>query len=74
MRSIGRFLIVVGLVILVIWGLYFLFTVVFPELPSPVKVAFTAIAIGFILLLASLARERHRASKEEREKFKEVEK
>jgi len=40
----------------------------------PVKIAIAAIAIGLIILLASLGKERYRASKEEREKFKEVEK
>jgi hypothetical protein len=40
----------------------------------PVKIAIAAIAVGLIILLASLGWERYRASKEEKEKFKEVEK
>jgi Flp pilus assembly protein TadB len=74
LRKIGGILVAVGLAILVGWGLYLVFGLVFPWLPLPVKIAFAAIAIGLILLLASLVRERYRASKEEKEKFKEVEK
>jgi hypothetical protein len=40
----------------------------------PVKIAIAAIAVGLIILLASLGRERYRASREEKEKFKGVEK
>ncbi|MHC1578242.1 MAG: hypothetical protein ACXQTH_00640 [Dehalococcoidia bacterium] len=74
MRKIGGILLGVGLGILIGWGLYLLFGLAFPSLPLPVKIAFAAIAIGLILLLASLGWERHQASKEEKEKFKEVEK
>lgn len=74
MRTIGGILVAVGLGILIGWGLYVLFGLLFPWLPWPVKIATAAIAIGLILLLASLGWERHKASKEESEKFKEVEK
>jgi Flp pilus assembly protein TadB len=74
MRKLGGILLAVGLGILICWGLYLLFGLAFPWLPLPVKIAFAAIAIGLILLLASLGRERYRASKEEKDKFKEVEK
>jgi membrane protein implicated in regulation of membrane protease activity len=74
MRKLGGILLAVGLSILIGWGLYLLFGLAFPWLPLPVKIAFAAIAIGLILLLASLGRERYRASKEEKDKFKEVEK
>ena len=74
LRKIGGILLAVGLGILIGWGLYLLFSLAFPWLPLLVKIAFAAIAIGLILLLASLSRERYRASREEKEKFKEVEK
>ncbi len=73
MRKIGGILLGTGLGILAGWGLYQLFGRAFPSLPLPVKIASVAIAIGLIILLASLGRERYRASKEEKEKFKEVE-
>jgi ABC-type antimicrobial peptide transport system permease subunit len=74
MRKIGGILLGTGLGILVGWGLYQLFSRAFPSLPLPVKIAIAAIAIGLIILLASLGWERYRTSKEEKEKFKEVEK
>jgi len=74
MRKIGGILLGVGLGILAGWGLYQLFGRAFPSWPLPVKIAVAAIAIGLIILLVSLGRERYRASKEEKEKFKEVEK
>ncbi len=64
----------VGVGILIGWGFYLLFGLLFPWLPLPVKIATAAIAIGLILLLASLGWERHKAFREESEKFKEVEK
>lgn len=73
MRKIGGILLGTGLGILAGWGLYQLFGRAFPSLPLPVKIASAAIAIGLIILLASLGRERYRASKQEKEKFKEVE-
>ena len=74
MRKIGGILLAVGLGILIGWGLYWFFRLAFLELPLPVKIAIAAIAVGLIILLASLGWERHRASREEKEKFKEVEK
>ena len=74
MRKIGGILLGVGLGILVVWGFYWFFLQALPSLPLPVKIASAAIAMGFIILLASLGRERHRASKEEKKKFKGVEK
>jgi membrane protein implicated in regulation of membrane protease activity len=74
MRKIGGILLAIGLGILVGCGLYLVFGLLFPWLPLPVKIAFATIAVGLILLLASLVRERYRASKEEKDKFKEVEK
>ncbi|NWF77548.1 MAG: hypothetical protein HXY36_02980 [Chloroflexi bacterium] len=74
MRKIGGTLLTVGLGILIGWGLYWFFRLAFLTLPLPVKIAIAAIAVGLIILLASLVWERHRASKEEKEKFKGVEK
>ncbi len=74
MRKIGGILLAIGLGTLIGWGLYWFFRLAFLELPLPVKIAIAAIAIGLIILLASLGWERYRASKEEKEKFKEVEK
>jgi len=74
LRKIGSVLLIAGLGILIGWGLYWFFGLAFPWLPLPVKIAISAIAIGIILLLASLGRERYRTSKEERDRFKEVEK
>ena len=74
MRKMGGILLAVGLGILLGWGLYWFFSLDFLELPLPVKIALAAMAVGLIILLASLGWERYRASKEEKEKFKEVEK
>jgi hypothetical protein len=74
LRKIGGILLAVGLGILIGWGLYWFFRLAFLELPLPVKIAIAAIAVGLIILLASLGWERYRASKEEKDKFKGVEK
>jgi len=74
MRKIGGTLLGVGLGILAGWGLYQLFSRAFPSWPLPVKIAIVAISIGLIVLLVSLGWERYQASKEEKERFKGVEK
>jgi ABC-type antimicrobial peptide transport system permease subunit len=74
MRKLGGTLLAVGCGILLGWGLYWFFRLAFPSLPLPVKIATAAIVVGLIILLASVGWERHRASKEEKGKFKEVEK
>ncbi|OGN98212.1 MAG: hypothetical protein A2Z77_03325 [Chloroflexi bacterium RBG_13_51_36] len=74
MRKIGGVLLAVGLGILIGWGVYWFFRLAFLSLPLPVKIAITAIAVGLIMVLASLGWERHRTSREEKEKFKEAEK
>ncbi len=73
MRRIGGILLAVGLGILLGWGVYWFFRLAFLWLPLPVKIAIAAIAVGLIILLASLGWERYRTSREEKEKFKEVE-
>jgi type VI protein secretion system component VasK len=74
MRKIGGILLGVGLGILVIWGVVQFFQHALLSLPLPVKIAIVAITIGLIILLTSLGWERYRVSKEEKKKFKEVEK
>jgi uncharacterized membrane protein len=74
LRKIGGILLAVGLGILIGWGLYWFCRLAFLWLPLPVKIAIAAIVVGLVILLASLARERHRESGEEKKKFKEVEK
>ena len=74
MRKIGGTLLAIGLGILMGWGLYWFFRLAFLSLPLAVKIAIAAITIGLVMLLASLGLERYRVSKEENEKFKEVEK
>jgi len=73
MRKIGGALLGIGLGILIGWGFYWLFDLVFPELPIAVKIGITAVVIGLTLLLVSLVRERIKTSKEDRKKFKGVE-
>ena len=74
MRKLGGALLGIGLGILVGWGFYWLFDLAFPELPLIVKIGITAVVIGLTILLMSLVRERIKTSKEERKKFKGVEK
>lgn len=74
MRKIGGILLTVGLGILIGWGLYWFFRLAFLSLPLPVKIAIAAIAVGLVILLASLGWERCGASREEKERFKGVEK
>jgi hypothetical protein len=74
LRKIGGILLAAGLGILIGWGLYWFFRLAFLSLSLPLKIAIAAIALGLIILLASLGWERYRVSKEEKEKFKGVEK
>lgn len=64
-----------GLFVLGVWGVYHYFRwALLALLPWPVKLAIVAVGIGLIILLVSLGCERHRAAKDERERFKEVDK
>jgi uncharacterized membrane protein YedE/YeeE len=74
LRKIGGILLGIGLSILIGWGLYWFFRLAFLWLPLPVKIAIAAIVVGLVILLASLVRERHGESDEEKKKFKGVEK
>ena len=72
MKKIGGILLALGLGILIGWGLYWFFSSAFLWLPLLVKIAAAAVAVGLVILLISLGRERYRASKVERDKFKEA--
>jgi ABC-type antimicrobial peptide transport system permease subunit len=72
MNRIGVILLATGAGVLVGWGLYWFFRLAFLRLPLPLKIGIAAIAIGLIIILASLIRERRRASREDKEKFKGV--
>jgi len=71
MRLLGAFLLVCGFLVAIGYLLYWFFSAVAESLPLPLKIAIVAAAIGFLLLLISIGRERYKASKEE--EFKEVE-
>jgi tetrahydromethanopterin S-methyltransferase subunit E len=74
MRKLGGTLLGIGLGILVGWGFYWLFDLAFPGLPLAVKIGAAAVVIGLTIILISLVRERIKTSKEDRKKFKGVEK
>lgn len=73
MRLLGFALVIVGVGILLLYGAY-VFVVSFvldPSIDPLVRLAVTVVAIGGILVLGSLIRERFRDLR--RESFKEVE-
>ncbi|MBT9148843.1 MAG: hypothetical protein AAGB97_04560 [Dehalococcoidia bacterium] len=72
MQKIGLLLILVGVATIVGYQIYAFVEWVAPLLPWPLRVAIAAPGVGGILILASLIRERIKGSKEEREKFKGV--
>lgn len=75
MRRIGGITLAVGLGALTIWGLYHYFRwILLGSLPWPVKLAMAAVGIGLIILLVSLGCERRKAARDEKQRFKEVEK
>lgn len=71
MRKLGAFLLIGGIGIAGGYLLYWFFSAVAESTPLPLKIAIVAGAIGLLLLLLSIIRERQKASKEE-EDFKEV--
>jgi len=71
MRALGAFLVVSGSLVAIGYLLYWFFSEVAESIPLPLKIAIGAAAIGLLLLLMSIGRERYRASKGE--EFKEVE-
>jgi hypothetical protein len=75
LRRVGAIALGIGLGVLGVWGIYHYFRwALLASLPWPVKLAIVAVGIGLITLLVSLGCERHRAAKDERERFKEVDK
>ena len=75
MRRIGGITLGIGLGVLAVWGLYhYVRWTLLGSLPWPVKLAIAAVGIGLIILLVSLGCERHRTARDEKERFKEVEK
>lgn len=75
MRKIGGILLGIALGIVAVWGLYqYIRWALVSSFPWPVRISLVAVPLGLMILLASLARERHRGAKAEKERFKEVEK
>jgi len=72
LRKIGGILLGIGLGILVVWGLYWFFRLA--SYPLPAKIGIAAVVIGIVILLVSLGRERYKTSREEKGKFKGVDK
>jgi len=74
MRKIGGLLLLTGACILVVWGIVQWFRELFPTVPGYISFAVIIAFLGLCLLITSLIRERIRDSKEDRNKFKGVEK
>lgn len=72
MRKLGAVLLIGGIGVASGYLLYWFFAAVADFIPIALKVAIAIAAIGFILLLASIFRDRCKASEEE-QKLKEVE-
>jgi membrane protein implicated in regulation of membrane protease activity len=70
MLLLGAFLLIAGCVVGIGYLLYWFFSAVADVIPLPLKVAIAAAAIGLLLLLASIVRDRLKASKAE--DFQEV--
>ena len=74
MRRIGGFLLLTGVCILSVWGIVQWFRELFPSVPSYVGFAVVITFLGLCLLIASLIKERLKDTKEDKNKFKGVEK
>ncbi|MEE8470587.1 MAG: hypothetical protein V3S51_04585 [Dehalococcoidia bacterium] len=72
MQKVGASLALVGLGIGAGYVLYWVFGVAYDAIPFPLKIAIIAVGLGLIVLLLSVMRERHAASKDE--DFKGVDK
>ena len=74
MRLVGAILAVSGAVIVIGYAVYYFFTDFFTNeaIPIAIRVAVPAVAVGLLLLLISIGRERYLASK--KETFREIEK
>ena len=71
MRKLGAILLTGGICVAAGYLLYWFFSAVAESIPTPLKVAIVAAAIGLLLLILSIIRDRLKASKEE-ETFREV--
>jgi len=71
MRVLGTLLLIGCIIVAVVYLLYWFFTTGAESLPTALKVATVAAAIGVLLLILSIIRERLQPSKEE-EDLKEV--
>ena len=71
MRVLGAFLLIGGIIVAVVYLLYWFFSTGAESMPAALKVATVAAAIGVLLLILSLIRERLQPSKEE-DDLKEV--
>ena len=73
MRRIGGLLLLTGICILSVWGIVQWFRELFPSVPGYVGFAVVIAFLGLCLLIASLIRERLKDTKEDKNKFKGVE-
>ncbi|MCL0069861.1 hypothetical protein M1O56_00265 [Dehalococcoidia bacterium] len=73
MLKIGLFLLAAGAAVVVGYFVYAFIEFLAPFLPWPFKAAIVAFLLGGIVIVASLIRERVKKSKEEGDRFKEVE-
>ncbi len=74
MRKIGGVLLFTGTFILIVWGIVQWFRELFPSVPGYVSFAVVITFLGLCLLIASLIRERLKDTKEDKKKFKGVDK
>ncbi len=72
MQKIGLLLLLIGVATIAGYWIYGFVEWVAPLLPWPLRVAIAGGAVGGILILTSLIRERMKKSKEDEERFKGV--
>lgn len=72
MQKIGAILALLGFGIGAGYVIYWVFGVAYDTIPFPLKIAIIAVGLGLIILLLSIIRERHAASRDE--DFKGVDK
>jgi putative Mn2+ efflux pump MntP len=74
MRKIGGVLLLTGTFILTVWGIVQWFRELFPSVPNYVSFAVVITFLGLCLLIASLIKERIKDTKEDKNKFRGIEK
>jgi len=74
MRKLGGLLLLTGACILIVWGIVQWFQELFPLMPGYISFAVVITFLGLCLLIASLIKERIKDTKEDRKKFKGVDK